>query len=101
MNCHIALLSQFNRGVSNQATSMFGLKESSSIEDGSDYIILLSRPAVDNPERPPEETEIKLAKNKFGRPGVGQLYFDGKYQRFCDVETSRGMPWPERVERRG
>lgn len=101
LNCHIALLSQFNRGVSNQATSMFGLKESSSIEDGSDYIVLLSRPAVENPERPPEETEIKLAKNKFGRPGVGQLYFDGKYQRFCDVETSRGMPWPERVERRG
>lgn len=104
-NCHIALLSQFNRlGTANRqgdGPSMFNLKDSGSIEDGSDYIFLLSRPAVDNPEEPAETTRIKLQKNKFGIVGACDLYFDGKYQRFTDIARDEGLPWPERKDING
>ncbi len=101
-NCHISLLSQFNRaGTANRqgdGPSMFNLKDSGSIEDGSDYVFLLSRPSVDDPEEPPEKTRIKLQKNKFGMVGARDLYFDGKYQRFCDVAQGEELPWPERKD---
>ncbi len=102
INCHISILSQFNRvGTANRqgdGPSMFNLKDSGSIEDGSDYIFLLSRPSVDNPAEPSEATRIKLQKNKFGIVGNCDLYFDGKYQRFCDVAQDEDLPWPERKD---
>ncbi|MEG1997208.1 MAG: DnaB-like helicase C-terminal domain-containing protein [Clostridiales bacterium] len=45
LNCHISLLSQFNRSgtaVREEGLSMFQFKDSGSIEDGSDYVFLLS-----------------------------------------------------------
>ena len=63
---------------------MFALKGSSAIEQGGDVIMLLDRPAVRDMQQPPERASVKVAKNKFGRTGLVDLYFDGEHQRFRD-----------------
>lgn len=84
---HIMCLSQLTRGASEEPT-MAALKESGGLEETSDYILLLKRPYVLNKtdERyKPEETELKVDKNKFGESGVLEFYFEGKYQRFYEI----------------
>ena len=66
---------------------MSDLKESGGLEQDGDYIALLHRPYVLNKggEHTPEHTELLLDKNKFGRTGKIDLYFDLKYQRFSET----------------
>lgn len=82
--CHIMLLSQPSRQSGQEKQSMFALKGSSAIEQGGDVIMLLDRPAVRDIQQPPERSTVKIAKNKFGRTGLVDLYFDGDHQRFRD-----------------
>ena len=82
--CHIMLLSQPSRQAGQEKQSMFALKGSSAIEQGGDVIMLLDRPAVRDIQQPPERASVKVAKNKFGRTGLVNLYFDGEHQRFRD-----------------
>lgn len=82
--CHIMLLSQPSRQSSQEKQSMFTLKGSSAIEQGGDVILLLDRPAVRDIKFPPERATVKVCKNKFGRIGIAELYFDGEHQRFRD-----------------
>ena len=82
--CHIMLLSQPSRQAAQEKQSMFALKGSSAIEQGGDVIMLLDRPAVRDIQQPPERASVKVAKNKFGRTGLVDLYFDGEHQRFRD-----------------
>lgn len=82
--CHIMLLSQPSRQAGQEKQSMFTLKGSSAIEQGGDVIMLLDRPAVRDIEQPPEKATVKVSKNKFGRTGLVNLYFDGEHQRFRD-----------------
>ena len=67
---------------------MSDLKESGGLEQDGDYIALLHRPYVLNKgdsNIKPEQTELLLDKNKFGRTGRIDLYFDLKYQRFSEM----------------
>ncbi|MBR4748646.1 MAG: AAA family ATPase [Abditibacteriota bacterium] len=80
--CHIMLLSQPSRQAGQEKQSMFALKGSSAIEQGGDVIMLLDRPAVRDIRQSPERASVKIAKNKFGRTGLIDLYFDGDHQRF-------------------
>ena len=87
-DCHIMILSQLTR-AGKDAPSMSDLKESGALEQDGDYILLLHRPYVlDKTEGTnPEETEVKLDKNKYGRCGVASMRFMGEYQRFVSEET--------------
>lgn len=87
--CHIMVLSQLSRDGC-EAPSMKSLKESGALEQDGDYIILLHRPYVldkNESEHPPEETLVKLDKNKYGRTGILDMRFHGKNQRFLEVEN--------------
>ena len=69
---------------------MSDLKESGGLEQDGDYIALLHRPYVLNKNDEnvrPEDTELLLDKNKFGRTGKIDLWFDLKHQRFTEYDT--------------
>lgn len=84
--CAILVLSQLSR-AGKEAPTMSDLKESGGLEQDGDYIALLHRPFVQNKsgEFEPEHTVLMLDKNKFGRTGKIDLYFDLKYQRFSEI----------------
>ena len=85
--CAILVLSQLSR-AGKDAPTMSDLKESGGLEQDGDYIALLHRPYVLNKgdqSIKPEQTELLLDKNKFGRTGKIDLYFDLKYQRFSEM----------------
>ncbi len=85
--CHLMVLSQISR-AGMDAPRMSDLKESGSLEQDGDYILLLHRPYVlckDNPDVRPEDAQVLLDKNKFGRTGMKRLHFDGEHQRFTEV----------------
>lgn len=95
-NCSIICLSQLvkpdtstkNVGKSRKPT-MSDLKESGNLSADGDYIMLLYRPwVIDKANFPPEETHVLLDKNKFyGACGTIDMNFDGKHQKFTEVET--------------
>jgi replicative DNA helicase len=69
---------------------MSDLKESGGLEQDGDYIALLHRPYVLNKNDDnvrPEDTELLVDKNKFGRTGKIDLWFDLKHQRFTEYDT--------------
>lgn len=86
--CVILVLSQLSR-AGKDAPTMSDLKESGGLEQDGDYIALLHRPYVLNKSDysiTPEQTELLLDKNKFGRTGKIDLHFDLKHQRFTELE---------------
>lgn len=85
--CVILVLSQLSRS-GKDAPTMSDLKESGGLEQDGDYIALLHRPYVLNKSDPnitPEQTELLLDKNKFGRTGKVNFWFDLKHQRFTET----------------
>lgn len=86
--CHIMLLSQPSRQSGQDKQSMFTLKGSSAIEQGGDVVMLLDRPGVRDMGQPQEKASIKISKNKFGRTGLVDLYFDGEHQRFRELRAN-------------
>ena len=86
--CVILVLSQLSRS-GKDAPTMSELKESGGLEQDGDYIALLHRPFVLNKgdySIKPEDTELLIDKNKFGRTGKIDLHFDLKHQKFSEVD---------------
>ena len=79
----IVALSQLNR-EGKDAPSMANLRESGQIEQDADCILLLHN--ID-PESSSSDRHLIIEKNKEGRTGKILLCFDGRYQRFSEVET--------------
>lgn len=101
-SCHIMLLSQPSRSALTEKQSMFAMKGSSAIEQGGDVIFLLDRPAVRDSTFAQEQANVKVGKNKFGRTGNVDLYFEGRFQRFRErrktetfgkKEEQEDKPW--------
>ena len=81
-NCCIIVLSQLSRAGEN-APRMSDLRESGSLEQDGDCIALLDRPFVQDKENnPPHKATLLIDKNKFGKTGKIDLFFDGAHQRF-------------------
>lgn len=80
------ILSQLNREVekrTNARAMLADLKESGSIEEDADTVILMSQDCIR--ETGDVVVHAEIAKNRGGRKGFVKLAFTGKYQRF--VET--------------
>lgn len=91
-SCHVMALSQIAR-QGKDAPTMSDLKESGALEADGDYIMLLHRPYVvdkANKENRPEDAQVLLDKNKFGRTGMVDMYFDGVHQRFKEIIPNDG-----------
>ena len=83
----ILLLAQLNRGPETRPdhTPMISdLRESGSIEQDADMVILLYRPAVYNPELD-NTSEIIIAKHRHGPCGTVKLVWQGEYTRFMNL----------------
>ena len=98
--CVIIVLSQLSR-IGKDAPTMSDLKESGGLEQDGDYIALLHRPYVLNKKDEsvnPEDSELLFDKNKFGRTGKIDLWFDLKHQRFTEYDRRwdcSGNPFEE------
>ena len=101
--CVIIVLSQLSR-IGKDAPTMSDLKESGGLEQDGDYIALLHRPYVLNKgdsSIQPEDTELLLDKNKFGRTGKVDLWFDLKHQKFYEKDKRwdcSGVPFESDIE---
>lgn len=83
-NCSIIVLSQLSRSGKDMPT-MSDLKESGGLEQDGDCIALLHRPFVQNKtDYKPNEAQLLIDKNKFGKTGIIYLNFDGEHQRFTE-----------------
>ncbi len=108
LNVPIVCLSQLNRGAEQREghrPRMSDLRESGSIEQDADVIILLHREAyyhvgdddwhADNPDRE-NLSELIIAKQRNGPTGVVELEWDAKTTRFNQREWRSSAP-PARV----
>jgi replicative DNA helicase len=82
-------LSQLSRGVearNNKRPMMSDLRESGSIEQDADLIIMLYRDAYYNPDTPDRDiTELIITKHRNGPTGVVKLVFDPGLTKFKNL----------------
>lgn len=87
LNVPIILLSQLNRGpeMRQDHTPMISdLRESGSIEQDADMVILLYRPQVYD-ETADNTSQIIIAKHRHGPTGTVELAWQGEYTRFMNI----------------
>ncbi|WP_460801922.1 replicative DNA helicase [Microbacterium sp. GXF6406] len=84
----VIALSQLNRG-SEQRTDkkpqVSDLRESGSIEQDADMVILLHRDSVYDKDVRPGEADLIVAKHRNGPTATIQVAFQGHYSRFADM----------------
>lgn len=84
----IVLLSQLNRNVearNDKHPMMSDLSESGNIEQDSDVIMLLYNEHYYNKDAPENSEEVEIVKNRQGRVGSINLYWDKSIQRMGDL----------------
>ena len=91
----ILLLSQLSRGVEsrdNKRPRMSDLRDSGSIEQDADKVLMLYRDKYYNPQNEDDTTEILIEKNRGSEMGTGTviLKFESKYARFRNTEEPSG-----------
>jgi replicative DNA helicase len=92
LNLPIILLSQLNRGPEmrqDHRPMISDLRESGSIEQDADMVILLYRAAVYD-ETAGNESEAIVAKNRHGPIETCRLVFQGEYTRFRTLAEEDG-----------
>jgi replicative DNA helicase len=63
------------------------LRESGSIEQDADSVMLLHRESMTNPEADPTVAECIIAKNRHGRTGTVELYWAGEMTAFSQRDS--------------
>jgi replicative DNA helicase len=89
LNTPVIALSQLSRGVearTNKRPMMSDLRESGSIEQDADLVIMLYRDEYYHPDTPDQGiTEVIITKHRNGPTGVVKLIFDPQYTRFRNL----------------
>ncbi len=85
----VVVLSQLNRGPEQRTEKkpmLSDLRESGSIEQDADLVILVHRPEIYDPEDRAGEADLIVAKHRNGRrSGNVGVSFQGHYSRFADM----------------
>lgn len=95
----VIALAQLNRGVegrTDRRPMLSDLRESGSIEQDADIIMMLFRDDYydkEDPEKKGKATVI-IGKQRNGETGDVHLHFDGAHQRFRDAEPASISPLP-------
>jgi replicative DNA helicase len=105
MKIPVLVASQLNRGVEARAGSkteskprLSDLRESGSIEQDADVVMLIHRRALMNPDLVDENgqkdntTDVIIAKQRSGPTGDIRLAFVGQYTRFDNMAPGGGQP---------
>ena len=88
INCPVISLSQLNRGVEsreNKKPVLSDLRDSGSIEQDADMVIMLYRDEYYNPIGS-NIADIIVRKNRMGDTGEFQLQFKGALSKFTEIE---------------
>ncbi len=90
LNVPVVTLSQLNRAAESEKRRprISDLRESGSIEQDADIVLLLYNPATDGDEGPAEAANILeciVAKNRSGSVGSVKLAWRGEYTKFTDL----------------
>jgi replicative DNA helicase len=89
MDCPVIALAQINRGVEgrpNKRPTLSDLRESGSIEQDADAVLMLYRDEVYNPDTSEKDImEIGVTKNRHGEIGIAKVIFDKQKQRLKDT----------------
>lgn len=87
-NIPVVMLSQLNRGPEQRTDKkpmLSDLRESGSLEQDSDVVILIHREDAYEPESPRAgEADLIVAKHRGGPTRTVTVYFQGHYARFAD-----------------
>lgn len=95
----VIALAQLNRGVEGRADRkpmLSDLRESGSIEQDADVIMMLYREDYYDKESPEKQgaAKVVIAKQRNGPTGDVDLRFDGKYNLFRDADKGTVSPLP-------
>lgn len=89
LNVPIIALSQLSRGVearTNKRPMMSDLRESGSLEQDSDLVLMLYRDEYYNPDTPDRGiAEVSIAKHRNGPTGTVKLLFEPQFTRFKNL----------------
>ena len=93
LNTPIIALSQLSRGVeqrTNKRPMMSDLRESGSIEQDADLIIMLYRDSYYNPDSPDRDSaEVIITKHRNGPTGTVKLLFQPELTKFLNLASSK------------
>ncbi|MEM1485631.1 replicative DNA helicase [Oscillospiraceae bacterium PP1C4] len=97
LNVPLITLSQLSRGPESRTSHrpmLSDLRESGSIEQDADIVMLLYREDYYAREEAEERNivECDVAKNRHGEVGVVKMGWDNRYTRFTNLEFSRNEP---------
>ena len=94
LNVTVIALSQLSRAAGDSGTEpkLSTLRESGSIEQDADVVIMLWRDKDDTPPGTPKLIHGSIAKNRNGPTGIFQLYFESQQARFFSRADDAGMP---------
>ncbi|GIK39542.1 MAG: replicative DNA helicase [Chloroflexota bacterium] len=91
LNIPVIVLSQLNREVERRGDKrpvLSDLRESGSIEENADVVLMLYRDGYYNPETEfPNVAEIIIAKHRSGPTGTITVYFNPELTKFTDLEV--------------
>jgi replicative DNA helicase len=91
LNVPVIALSQLSRSVearTNKRPMMSDLRESGSIEQDADVVIMLYRDEYYNPDTPDRGiAEIIITKHRNGPTGIIKLLFDPQFTRFRNIAS--------------
>lgn len=91
-------VAQLNRGPESRTDKkpmMSDLRESGSLEQDADMVLLLHRPEYYNTDDRPGEADLNIAKHRNGRTEVINLQFQGKFSRFVSgIRANQEEPPP-------
>ena len=74
---------------------MSDLRESGSLEQDADMVLLLHRPEYYNTDDRPGEADLNIAKHRNGRTEIINLQFQGKFSRFVSgIRANQEEPPP-------
>lgn len=83
----IIAVAQLNRGPESRTDKkpmMSDLRESGSLEQDADMVLLLHRPEAYDPNDSPGLANLYVSKHRNGRTGTIELTFQGAFSRFVD-----------------
>ncbi len=84
----VVALSQLNRGPeqrTDKRPQLSDLRESGSLEQDADMVVMVHREDVHDPDSRPGEADLIVAKHRNGPTGTVTVAFQGHYSRFVDM----------------